>query len=248
MVMKINKIILSVLAIGLLSGCAVFKSERQSIIPKQITLDSRKIEVIQQDAKAMADIAEFIKVNGIQKGDERAILLADGTKIILKYLGEPYTEVNGLDNKEVRRINEKAKDIVNDFAQERAEYSDELDKARDKQITSVNAFWDWKKLFAGGIITWIFVAIAVPVLCGLFPVIIPFVSFAWQGLKFGLKGAGVLLRFGFTGIINVIKAIEAFRDANKNTEVGKAFDTHMAKELDSKDKVRLDEIKNKFDI
>ncbi len=246
--MKLKVLIGSILCVLLMSGCAVFKSERQNIIPKQKQLNADQVEVIQEDAVVLNQIAEYIAKNGIKAGDERAIILLDGTKVMVKYLGTPYRDVNGLDNKQAKRINEKAKRIVDDFAEERAEFSDELEEARDKQITQVNTFWDWRKLFAGGIITWIVVAIAVPVLCGLFPVIIPFVGFAWQGLKFGFKGITVLLKFGFSGLINLIKAVEAFRDANKNTEAGKVFDTHMAKELDSKDKVNLDALKNKFDI
>lgn len=243
-----KKILLSLVVILFLSGCAVFKSERENLIPNKPTLNSEDKEKIRQQAKVNVDLAEWIKQNGVKPGDERIVTLENGCRVILKYTGFPVEDVDGTNLKNAKKIVERAEDVAQDFAEANAGYDDALDEAREKQIYDINHFWDWKKILGGGIITWIVVAVAVPVLCALFPVIIPFISFAWQGLRFGLRGAGVLLKFGFTGIINVLKAIEKFRDENKGTEVAEKFNTHMSKELDGDDKAKLDAIKNKFDI
>lgn len=233
---------------SLFSGCAVFQSKRQDIIPEQPKLDSKQKEIIQEQAKINVDLATYIATHDIKTGDERAIILANGCKVILKYVGTPYEEVDGTNLKEAKKITEHAKDVAQDFAEKNAKFDDKLDKTREKQITQVNTYWDWKKLFAGGIITWIFVAVAVPVLCAFFPVIVPFVSVAWQGLKLGIKGLGVVAKFGIGGIINVVKAVESFREKHAGTEIGKAFDDHMHQTLHTEDKKNLDLLKNHFDI
>lgn len=246
--MKKNIILIGILCFTMFTGCAVFKSERQSIIPKQVTLDSRQVETVQEDAKVLSDIAEYIKINGIKPGDERAILLADGTKILVKYFGEPYEDVNGLDLKVAKRANERAKNVVDDYAQERSEFSDKLDEAREKQITQVNSYWDWRKLLFGGVFGYILLAVGGTVLLGFFPYLAPFFSLAFQGLKIGFKGVGIIAKFGFTGIVNVFKAIESWREANKGTPAGQSFDNHMQATLHTDDKVSLDALKNHFDI
>lgn len=246
--MRFYKIILAILVIGVFSGCAVFQSQRQNIIPKQKSLNSEQIEVIQEDAKVLQDIAQYIKDYGIKPNDERSIILLDGTKVMVKYVGNPYQDVNGLDNKQAHRINEKAKDIVDDYARDRAEFADQLDEAREKQITEVNTFWDWKKILGGGILTWVVVIVAVPVLGAIFPVLIPIFSLIFQGLKLGISSFATVAKFGLTGTVNLVKAIESFRDKHKGTDIGKAFDEHMHSTLHTNEKQNLDALKNKFDI
>jgi hypothetical protein len=226
----------------------VFQSKRQDIIPEKPKLDAKKEEVIQEQAKVNVDLAEWIAQNGVKPGDEKALILANGCKVILKYIGTPYEEVNGLNLKEAQKITDKAKGVAQDFAEENAKFDDKLDKVREKQINQVNTYWDWRKLFAGGIITWIVCSVGVCVLCVVVPPAIPIITAIFSGLKLGLSGLSIVAKFGFTGIVNLIKGIESFRDQHKGTEIGQAFDSHMQATLHTDDKKNLDAVKNHFDI
>lgn len=230
------------------SGCALFKSERMNVPPPAPRLDTNDSEAIKKQAKINVDLAKWIVVNGVKPNDERSFILEDGTRVMLKYVGQPYEDVDSNNLKNDRKIVDKANKIATGFQKDESKYSDDVYNNREKAIHSTNLKWDWTKIFGGGIITWIAIGIGLPILMGFFPVIIPFVSIAFQIFKAGIGAVGIVANLGLTGIKEIVAAIESFRDTHKGTEAGKALDTHLAASLSDDAKAALDKFKNFFHI
>lgn len=229
-------------------GCGLFKEARKDIPPPPPRLDYRENEEIKMVAKVTHELAIWIRANGVKPGDQRTMLLENGTKVILKYVGEPYEDVDANDLKKDNSIINHGNDVAEDFQKDNAKYDDTLNDKRESLIHQTNLKWAWGRIFGFGIGTWILAIIGIPILCAFFPVIIPVVSLIWQLLKAGIGAATVVAKFGITGITNLIVAIEKFREAHKGTETGKALDAHLSAAMSDKDKVALDALKNHFGI
>jgi hypothetical protein len=244
-----KKLILVLPICLLFTGCAsLFKSERVALPPPPPRIEADDREVLKQQAKINNELARWIKENGVQPNSEKAILLEDGTKVFLRWVGEPREKVEVNNSKGIKNTVEDASNIVNDFNEKSEEYTDEMAEFREDKIEKVNLKWDFFKIFRffGG--STVFLVIASIVLPIFFPVILPLVQIFWQLLRGGISAFGIFAKLGLSGVKNIVGAVESFREKYKGTEVKKVFDEHMSKELDSKDKVSLDKFKNHFDI
>lgn len=242
-----KKLLLCLLVLSC-SGCALFKSERANVPPPAPRLDATDSEVIKKQAKINADLARWIVVNGVKPNDEHSVILQDGTRVILKYVGEPYEDVDSNNLKNDRKIVDRANKVATGFQKDEAEYSDDIYNNREKTIRSTNLKWDWAKIFGGGIITWIAIGVGLPILMGFFPVIIPFVSIAFQIFKAGIGAVGIVANLGLHGIKEIVASIESFRDTHKGTPAGDALDKHLKATISDKSKTGLDKFKNFFHI
>jgi len=232
----------------LLTGCGVFQSKRENLIPSAPRLDYKQEEKIKELAKVNDDLASKIRINGTEANSIESVTLSNGTKIMVRFVGTPFQDIDGNDVRLAEKVTADAKRVVEDYNKEQAKYEDTLNGAREKQINKINTYWDWKKLLGGGIFTWIIAIVAVPILGAIFPVIIPVVSLIYQLFKAGLSAFSVVAKLGVGGMVSIVKAIERYREENKNTPEGKKFDDHMSKQLDMPVKDSLDKFKNNFNI
>lgn len=231
-----------------LTGCGLLKSERQHIVVPEPRLDSEQLEIMQQQAKSNYDLAKWVRENSLKPNDERIILLEDGSKIIVKFFGDPIEDIDGTNVKTSKRIQNKSKDVVDDYKRDLSEYRDDIYNDREDSIRSTNLKWDLGKIlgfFSGSTVLLIIGAIVLSIF---FPVIIPIFSILFQLLRGGMSAFSIFAKLGVTGIKNVISAVESFRDNMANTDAKKVFDEHMSKALDQKDKDALDKFKNHFHI
>lgn len=231
----------------LMTGCGIFKSERINLPPAEPRALNEQREIISEQAKINHELSKIIREKGAKPGDEITVLLEGGSRVILKYVNEPYRDIS-TNPKDVRRSINRANDVAEETREATSEYSDDVYERRENLINKTNLKWDWKKLLGGGLITWILIGVGIPILCAFFPVIIPFIQIAWQVLKAGIGSLAIMAKLGLTGVKNVVGAVEKFRDAHKDDNIGKEFNAHMSKELDSKDKDGLDKFKNHFGI
>lgn len=232
----------------LLAGCTLFKSQRAEIIPNRPELDYNDRDAIRQQADINFDIADNIEKFGTTSHSPESIVLRDGTKILISYLGNPWKEVDGNDLKESRKIIERTRGIVEDYSKDVEKYEDKLDRTREKQINGINNFWDWKKLFSGGFITIIVVGGGLLIAAIFFPVLLPIIQILWQLLRGGIGAFAIFAKLGVTGVTNVVSAVESFRNQNKGTQAGQVFDTHMKSSLPTPTQTALDRFKNHYDI
>lgn len=232
----------------LMSGCGLFKEARRDIPPPPPRLDYKEGEAIKQVAEVNHQLAKWIRENGVKPGDEKAILLEDGTRVILKYVGQPYTEVDAKDVKKSKKIIEKGEDVATDFQRENARFDDKLDKNREKIIEQTNLKWAWGRIVGFLFSSWFLAGVGLVVAAIFFPVLLPVLKLFWQLSKAGFGAFKIIASFGVTGLTSLVKSTETFREKFKGTETGKEFDAHMSRHLPEKTKSSLDSFKNHFDI
>jgi len=237
-------------AVALLAGCSLLKTERKDIPPPPPKMDYEDVEIVREQSSINAQLAEKINAEGAQANSIATITLRNGTRIVLDYVGHPYADkdVAKLTPKEIAKIAAKAEGIVADHNEDLAKHDQKMGERREDLIKETNLKWAWGRILALFGSTWFLAIVGVPILCAFFPIIIPFVQIAWQLLSAGVGAVGVVAKFGISGLTKTIKAVETWRDQHKGTDVGVAFDTHMKKTLDEKDVAGLDKLKNYFKI
>jgi hypothetical protein len=249
--MKIDTALLTVAFFAvLMCGCSLFKTERKDIPPPPPKLDSREEERVKEQASINYQLADKINKEGATANSIATITLRNGTKIVLDYVGHPYEDpdIVTLTPKQINRIAERAKDIVQEHNEDLAKYDQKMGERREDLINETNLKWDWKKIFGFGISTWVLLAIGIPILIMFFPVLLPVFQLLFQLFSAGIGAFGAIAKLGVKGVTRVVGSIEEFRDKNKGTEVGSAFDEHMKKSLSPEQKEALDKFKNYFKI
>lgn len=232
----------------LFSGCGLLKEARRDIPPPPPRLDYKENEAIKQVAKVNFELAKWVKENGVKPGDQKSILLADGTKVILRYVGEPYQEVDATNLKQDKKIIDRGNDVATDFQKDSVKYEDKMYDTREKIIKATNLKWSWGKILGFFFSSYFLVAIGLVVAACFFPVLLPVVKIFWQLSKAGFGAFRVVATYGVHGILNLVTSLEKFREAHAGTEVGKTLDAHLNATITPKDQASLDALKNHFNI
>lgn len=232
----------------LVSGCSLFKTERVALIPEEPKLDYKKREIIEQQAQINYNLASKINEVGAEPRSIETLTLKDGTYVILSYIGHPAKDISLEDPKALTKVLDKSKEIVQDYNTKLAKYDDTLDKKRDNQVDKLNEKWDWGRIIGFFTSTTFLVIVGLLVASIFFPVLIPVIQILFQLVSAGFGAFTLFAKLGISGITNLIKGIESFRDNANNAAAKQALDTHLSKVLDSKEKDAIDALKNHFSI
>lgn len=230
------------------TGCALFKEPRRDIPPPPPRLNYKQDESIKRAAKVNEELAKWILNNGVKPGDERAIILSNGTRVILKYTGDPYEDVDATDLKGDKKIIDKASDVAIDWQKANGKYDDTLNTKRESMIHDTNLKWAWGRIIGFFTSSWVLVGLGLVVASIFFPVLLPVLSLFWQLTKAGWGAFKVVSALGVKGITALIGSIEKFREEHKGTPTGDALDKHLSATLPPDVKTNIDSFKNNFNI